>query len=244
MSNVRQPLSKYVNNSKHATTRSTLNFSNVSRLVKRLYQSRPVKVVCSSNLSKRNASNVSRVNKIVKPLTVSEPVCLTIVSKDNICNPSIISLNIKVLNVSKSKSSCNVPNQNFPIVNSISHHIKPLNVGKSVYSNNVSKPVTCKSSNKSVCNIINECQAANLVCKPACAPVFVNHKRTHKRFVNNVSNHKHGVRKSLNLGNMTSIYFYELVLLFIIFYQNFWNSNVNKVMLCVTIFLVMIFNSL
>ena len=46
----------------------------------------------------------------------------------------------------------------------------------------------------------------------------------------NVSSHKHGVTKSLNVRNilMTSIHFYELVLLFFIFHHNFCNRNVDN----------------
>ena len=60
-------------------------------------------------------------------------------------------LTFNELNVSKSMSSSNVRNRNVCVVNSISHHTKPLSVGKSDCSCNVSKPVICKSSNKSVC---------------------------------------------------------------------------------------------
>ena len=69
--------------------------SNVSGHMKRLYQCKPVKVACSSNVSKQNACKVSRVNKLVKPLTVSKPVCLTIISKGNIYNASIVSPHVK-----------------------------------------------------------------------------------------------------------------------------------------------------
>ena len=102
-------------------------------------------------------------------------------------------------------SSCNVRNQNVHIVNSISHHIKPLNVGKSDCSRDVSKPVIRESV---VVNISNS----------ACKRSF------------NVSSHKHGVTKSLNVRSilMTSIYFYELFLLFFIFHHNFCNGNVDN----------------
>ena len=139
--------------------RSIVVSSNVSGHVKRFYQCKPVKaVLCSSNVSKQNACNVSSVSKLVKLFTISKPVCLTIVSKSNICNASIVSQHVKPLNVSKSMSSCNVGNRNVHIVNSISHHTKPLSVGKSDCSCNVSKPVICKSSNISVCKIINNRQ--------------------------------------------------------------------------------------
>ena len=102
-------------------------------------------------------------------------------------------------------SSCNVRNRNVLIVNSISHHTKPLSVGKSDCSRNVSKPV------------IRESVVVNLS------------KRARKRSCN-VSSHKHGVSKSLNVKNilMTSIYFYELVLLFFIFHHNFCNGNIDN----------------
>ena len=44
-----------VNDSNHVTARSILVLSNVSGTVKRLYQCRLVKVVCSSNVSKQSA---------------------------------------------------------------------------------------------------------------------------------------------------------------------------------------------
>ena len=102
-------------------------------------------------------------------------------------------------------SSCNVPNQNVLIKNSVSYHTKPLSVGKSDFSRNVSKP------------IIHDSVVANLS------------KRARKRSCN-VSSHKHGVSKSLNVKNilMTSIYFNELVLLFFIFHHNFCNGNVEN----------------
>ena len=127
-----RPASKSGNCSNHVTARSIVFWSNVSGHVKRLYQCKPVKAVCSSNVSKQNACNVSSVSKLVKPLTVSKPVCSTIESKSNICNASIVSQHVKPLNVSKSMSSCNVRSRNVHIVNSISHHTKPLNVGKSI----------------------------------------------------------------------------------------------------------------
>ena len=131
--------------------------------VKRLYQCRPVKAVCSSNVSKQNDCIVSSVSKLVKPLTVGKPVCSTILSKSNICNASVVSQHIKPLNVSKSMSSCNIRNRNVQFINSISH-TKPLSVGKSDCSHNVSKPVICKSSHvkplkvsksMSSCNVCN-----------------------------------------------------------------------------------------
>ena len=102
-------------------------------------------------------------------------------------------------------SSCNVCNRNVNIVNGISHHTKPLSVGKSDCSCSVSKPIICESV------VVN-------ISKSAC-----------KRFFN-VSSHKHGVTKSLNVRSilMMSIYFYELVLLFFIFHLNFCSSNVDN----------------
>ena len=140
-----RPASKSGNCSNHVTARSIVFWSNVSGHVKRLYQCKPFKAVCSSNVSKQNACNVSSVSKLVKPLTVSKPVCSTVESKSNICNASIVSQHVKPLNVSKSMSSCNVRNRNVHIVNSISHHTKPLNVGKSDCSRHVSKPVIRES---------------------------------------------------------------------------------------------------
>ena len=38
--------------------------------VRHFYQYKPVKAVCSSNVSKQNACNVSSVSELVKPLNV------------------------------------------------------------------------------------------------------------------------------------------------------------------------------
>ena len=80
-----------------------------------------------------------------------------------------------------------------------------MSVGKSDCSRDVSKPAIHESV---VLNISNS----------ACKQSF------------NVSSHKHGVTKSLNVKNilMKSIYFYELVLLFFIFHHNFCKSNVDN----------------
>ena len=91
-------------------------------------------------------------------------------------------------------SYCNVHNGYVHIVNSISHHTKPLRSGKSYCFRNIGKLVIHES-------------------------VFVNlSKRARKRSFN-VSSHNHGVTNSLNIRSilMTSIYFYELVLLLFIF---------------------------
>ena len=63
------------------TARSILVLSNGSGTVKRSYQCRLVKAVCSSNISKEITSTVSSVSKLVKTLTASKPVCSTIVSE-------------------------------------------------------------------------------------------------------------------------------------------------------------------
>ena len=122
-------------------------------------------------------------------------------------------------------NSCNVRNRNVQIVNSISHHTKPLSVGKFDCSCNVSKPVNCKFSNKSVRKIVNNRQLFNLVRESV---VVSRSKRARKRSFN-VRSHKHGVTKPLNVRNvlMTSIYFDVLVLLFFIFDPNFCNDNVD-----------------
>ena len=100
---------------------------------------------------------------------------------------------------------CNVRNRNVQIANSISHHTKLLSVGKSDCSCDVSKPVIRESV---VVNISNSARKRSF----------------------NVSSHKNGVTKSLNVRSilMASIYFYRLVLLFLIFHQNFWNDNVDN----------------
>ena len=77
--NVCRPVSKSGNCSNHVTARSIVVLSNVRGGVKRFYQCKPVKAVCSSNVSKQNVWNVTSVSKLVKPLTVSKPVCSTIV---------------------------------------------------------------------------------------------------------------------------------------------------------------------
>ena len=195
MTNVCRPVSKSGNCSNHATARSIVVSSNVSGHAKRLYQCRPVKVVCSSNVSKQNASNVSSVTKLVKLLTVSKTVCSTIVRKSNICNASLVSQQVKPSNVSKFMSSCDVRNRNVYIVHSIRHNTKPLSVGKSDCSCNISKPAICKSSNISVCKVINNRQVFN----PVRAAVVVNlSKSAHKRSFN-VSSQNNGVTKSLKI---------------------------------------------
>ena len=60
--------------SKSAAARSIAVSSNVSGHVKRFYRYKPVKTVCSSNISIQNACNASSVSKLVKPLTVNKPV--------------------------------------------------------------------------------------------------------------------------------------------------------------------------
>ena len=80
-----------------------------------------------------------------------------------------------------------------------------MSVGKSDCSRDVSKPVIRGSV---VVNISNSARKRSF----------------------NVSSHKHGVTRSLNVRSilMTSIYFYELVLLFFIFHHNFCNGNVDN----------------
>ena len=78
-------------------------------------------------------------------------------------------------------NSCNVRNRNVQIVNSISHHTKPLSVGKFDCSCNVSKPVNCKFSNKSVRKIVNNRQLFNLVRESV---VVSRSKRARKRSFN------------------------------------------------------------
>ena len=66
--NVRRPVSKSGNCSNHVTARSIAASSNC-RIVKCLDQCKPVKAVCSSNVSKQNACNVSSVSKLAEQLT-------------------------------------------------------------------------------------------------------------------------------------------------------------------------------
>ena len=74
MSNVCRPISKSINDSNYITARSILVSSNVSGLVKLMYQCKLVMAAYSSNVSKQNACSVSSVSKLVKSLTVSKPV--------------------------------------------------------------------------------------------------------------------------------------------------------------------------
>ena len=177
-------------------------------------------------MSVKIACNVNSDSQLVKPLTICKPVCLTIVSKSNIYNMSIASQHVKPLNVSKSMSSCNVHNRNVHIVDNISHYTRLLSVGKSDCCYNVSKPDICKSSNISVCKIINNHEVFN----PAREYAVVYHSKRARKRSFNVSSHKHGVTKSLNVRNilMMSIYFYELVLLFFMFHHNFCHGNVDN----------------
>ena len=75
LSSVCQPIFKSVNDSIHVVAKSILASSNVCEPIKRLYQCKPVKVACSSSISKQSAGNVRSVSKSVKPLTVTKPVC-------------------------------------------------------------------------------------------------------------------------------------------------------------------------
>ena len=52
----------------HVTAGSIVVSSNVSGNVKRFYQCKPVKAVCSSNVGKQNACNVISVGKSVSLL--------------------------------------------------------------------------------------------------------------------------------------------------------------------------------
>ena len=115
------------------------------------------------------------------------------------------SLLVKSLNISKSTSSCNLRKRNLFIINSISHHTKPLSVGKSNCASNINKPVIRES-------------------------VIANFSKLARKRSCNVSSHKHDISKPLNVRNilMKSIYFYELVLLFSIFHENFCNVNVDN----------------
>ena len=259
LTNVCRPVCKSGNCSNHVTARSIVVSFNVSGHVKRLYQCKHVKAVCSSNVSKQNDCNVSNVNKLIRPLTVSKPVCSTIVSKSNICNASIVSQHVKPLNVSKSMSSCNVRNRNVHIANSISHHTKPLNVGKSDCSCNVGKPVICNSLRVKLLKVSKSMSSSNVrnrnvhvvnsishhtkplsVSKSNCSrdvskpgireSVVVNISNSARKRSFNVSSHKNGVTKSLNVRSilMMSVYLYELVLLFFIFHHNFCNRNVDN----------------
>ena len=75
LSSVCQPFFKSVNDSIHVIAKSIIASSNVCEPIKRLYQCRPVKVACSSSISKQSAGNVRSISKSVKPLTVTKPVC-------------------------------------------------------------------------------------------------------------------------------------------------------------------------
>ena len=92
LTNVCRPVSKFGNCSNHVAARSIVVSSIVTGHVRRLYECKPVKAVCSSNISKQNTCNVSSVSKLVKPLTVSKPVCSIIVSK-KISVTGILSVN-------------------------------------------------------------------------------------------------------------------------------------------------------
>ena len=78
-------------------------------------------------------------------------------------------------------SSCNARNQNLHIANSIGHHTKPLSVGKSDCSCDVSKPDIRESV---VVNISNSARKRSF----------------------NISSHKQGVTKSLNVRSILMIF--------------------------------------
>ena len=155
----------------------------------------------SCNVHNRNVHILNSISQHTKPWSVAKSYCFRKVSKPVICK----SLHVKSLNVSKSASSCNLWNSNVFIINSISHRIKPLSVYKSDCSRNLNKPVIRKS-------------------------VIVNFSKRARKRSCNVSSHKHGISKSLNVRNtlMKLICFYELVLLFSIFHENFCNGNVDN----------------
>ena len=146
LSNVRQPVSSNVSESRLHQCKPASNVklvsvhvspvyaSSVSELLKPLNVSKPV---CSSNATKRNFCNASSVTERIKPLNVSKPVCSSKTTKRNVCNASNVSQFTKPLNVSKPLCSSKVTNRNVCNTSSVSKLIKPLNVSKSVISNNV-----------------------------------------------------------------------------------------------------------
>ena len=211
--------------------------SSVSELVKPLNNSKPV---CSSNATQCNVCNASSVSQLIKPLHVSKPVCSSKATKCNVCNASSVSKLIKPLNVSKpvlSSNVCNVCN-----VSCYSQLVKTFNVTKSVCSSNASNSVICNSTCKPASNYFSDCRSV----KPARKLNGVKRKCPHERLVNNKNIRQYDFTKSFSAANilMMFIYFYELVLLFSIFHQNFCNNNVNnffKGMSGVITFLLMIF---
>ena len=155
----------------------------------------------SCNVCSRNVQIVNSVSYHTKPFSVAKHDFSHNVNKPVICK----SLHVEPLNVSKSMSYCNVRNQNVHIVNCVSHHTKPLSVGKSDCSCNVGKPVICES-------------------------VVVNLSKCAFKRSFDITSHKHGVTKSLNVRSilMTSIYFYDLILMFFIFHHNFCSDSVDN----------------
>ena len=248
-------LVKPLNNSKPAcssgaTQRNVCNASSVSQLIKPLNVSKPV---CSSKATKCNVCNASSVSKFTKPLNVSKPLCPSKATKHNVCNTSSVCKPIKPLNVTKTVFSNNTTRLNACKVSSVSQLVKPstaskpvlsnnvcnvcnvscysqliktFNVTKSVCSSNACNSIICNSTCKPVHNFVSDCQSV----KPARKLNGVKRKCFHERLVNNKNSCQYDFTKSFSAMNilMMSIYFYELVLLFLIFHHKFCNNNVNN----------------
>ena len=179
--------------------------SNVSE--SRLYQRKP-------------ASSVKLVSVHVSPVCGGsvKPVCSSNATQRNVFNASSVSQFIKPLNVSKPVCSSKETKRNVCNANSVSQFTKPLNVSKPLCSS--------KETKRNVCNA----GRVSKLIKPARKLKGVKRKRPHERLVNNKHSHQHGFTKSFSAVNilMMSIYFYELVLLFFIFHDNFCNNNVGN----------------
>ena len=100
-----------------------------------------MKLVYSSNPTKRNVCNISSVSQFI----ISKPVCFSNATDRNVSNASTVST---VLNCS-----------------SASQLVKTFNVCKHVCSSNASNPVICSSTFNTVSKFVTSCHLVKPVCK-------------------------------------------------------------------------------
>ena len=217
-----------------ATKRNVRNASSVSQLIKPLNFSKPV---CSSKATKRNVCNTSSVSQFTKPLNASKPLCSSKATKRNVCNASSASKHIKPLYNTNERNICKVSSvsqfvkpstDSKPVLStnvrnvrnvSISQLVKTFNVTKSVRSSNAINSIICNFTCKPVYSFVSDYQSG----KPVYKLIDVHWKGPHERLVNNKDNRQHDFTKPISVVNilMISIYFYELVLLFLYFIITF-----------------------
>ena len=101
-------------------------------------------------------------------------------------------------------------------VSSVSQLVKTFNVSKSVCSSNASNSVIFNSTCKPVSSFVRDSFSA----KPICKLIDVNLTRPHERLVNNNNSRQHDFTKPFSAVNILimSICFYELVLIFFLYF--------------------------